>query len=51
MVIDFRRISPFRRAARPVIITEQHADPVELVFQAFLRLDIEQRARLLKRLK
>jgi hypothetical protein len=35
----------------PVIVTEQHADPVELVFQAFLRLDREQRARLAQRLK
>jgi hypothetical protein len=45
----------FRRAefrnVHPVIVTEQHADPVELVFQAFLRLDREQRARLVQRLK
>jgi hypothetical protein len=34
-----------------VIVTEQHADPVELVFEAFLRLDREQRARLAQRLK
>jgi hypothetical protein len=34
-----------------VIVTEQHADPVELVFQAFLRLDRGQRARLAQRLK
>ena len=33
------------RPPHPVIVTEQHADPVELVFQAFLRLDPEQRAR------
>ena len=39
------------RPAHPVIVTEQHADPVELVFQAFLRLDPEQRARLVQRLK
>ena len=35
----------------PVIVTEQLADPVELVFQAFLRLAPEQRARLIQRLK
>ena len=35
----------------PVIVTEQHADPVELVFQAFLRLAPEQRTRLIQRLK
>jgi hypothetical protein len=39
------------RIVHPVIVTEQHADPVELVFQAFLRLDREQRARLVQRLK
>jgi hypothetical protein len=62
--IDFPRLIPFRRSVfgfgeidrmrrspRPVIVTEQHADPVDLVFQAFLRLDREQRARLAKRLK
>jgi hypothetical protein len=32
-------------------VTEQHADPVELVFQAVLRLEPEQRARLIQRLK
>jgi hypothetical protein len=35
----------------PVVVTEQHADPVELVFQAFLRLDPEQRMRLIQQLK
>jgi hypothetical protein len=35
----------------PIIVTEQLADPVELVFQAFLRLAPEQRARLIQRLK
>ena len=35
----------------PVIVTEQHADPVELVFQAVLRLEPEQRTRLIQRLK
>ena len=35
----------------PVVVTEQLADPVELVFQAFLRLEPEQRARLIQRLK
>jgi len=63
--IDFPRFGPFRpgalfgsgdagrrrRSPRPVIVTEKHADPVELVFQAFLRLDREQRARLFQRLK
>ena len=62
--IDFPRLIPFRRGVfglreigrmhrppRPVIVTEQYADPVELVFQAFLRLDREQRARLAQRLK
>jgi hypothetical protein len=63
--IDFPRLGPFRpgvlfglgdiggsrRSPHPVIVTEQHADPVELVFQAFLRLDPEQRVRLVQRLK
>jgi hypothetical protein len=40
-----------RRPPHPVIVTEQHADPVELVFKAFLRLDPEQRVRLFQRLK
>jgi hypothetical protein len=35
----------------PVIVTEQRADPVELVFQAVLRLEPEQRTRLIQRLK
>jgi hypothetical protein len=62
--IDFPRLGPFRagvlfgsgdlgrrrRPPHPVIVTEQHADPVELVFQAFLRLDREQRVRLVQRL-
>jgi hypothetical protein len=62
---DFPRVGPFRpgtlfgsgdagrrgRSPHPFIVTEQHADPVELVFQAFLRLDREQRARLAQRLK
>jgi hypothetical protein len=39
------------RPPHPVIVTEQHADPVELVFQAVLRLEPEQRARLIQRLK
>ena len=38
------------RAVAPVIVLEQHADPVELVYQAFLRLDSEQRARLRRRI-
>ena len=39
------------RPPDPVIVTEQRADPVDLVFQAFLRLDPEQRTRLVQRLK
>jgi hypothetical protein len=35
----------------PVIVTEQRADPVEFVFQAVLRLEPEQRTRLIQRLK
>jgi len=38
------------RAVAPVIVLERHADPVELVYQAFLRLDSEQRARLRRRI-
>ncbi len=34
----------------PVIVTEQQADPVDLLFQAFRRLDGEQRRRVLARL-
>lgn len=63
--IDFPRLGPFRpavllgsgnvdrgrRPSHPVIVTEQHADPVELLFQAFLRLDREQRVRLVQLLK
>jgi hypothetical protein len=45
---DFGRRRP---PPHPVIVTEQHADPVELIFQAFLRLEPEQRARLIQRLK
>jgi hypothetical protein len=43
--------SLFHADSHPVIVTEQRADPVELVFQAFLRLDPEQRVRLVQRLK
>jgi hypothetical protein len=39
------------RVPHPVVVTEQHADPVELIYQAFLRLDPEQRTRLVQRLK
>jgi hypothetical protein len=35
---------------RPVIVTEQQADPVELLYQGFRRLDAEQRRRLLRRI-
>jgi hypothetical protein len=34
----------------PVIVTEHQADPVELLYNAFQRLDAEQRRRLLKRI-
>jgi hypothetical protein len=34
----------------PVIVTEQQADPVELLYKAFQRLDAEQRRRLLWRI-
>jgi len=36
----------FRREHHPVIVTERHADAVELVYQAFRRLDFDQRQRL-----
>ena len=39
-----------RQLGRPVIVTEQPADPVELLFQAFRRLDAEQRQRFLARI-
>ena len=39
------------RVPHPVVVTEQHADPVELIHQAFLRLDPKQRTRLVQRLK
>jgi hypothetical protein len=39
-----------RKLGHPVIVTEQHADPVELVYFAFRRLDAEQRRRLLTRI-
>jgi hypothetical protein len=39
-----------RDFGRPVIVTEQHADPVELLVQAFRRLDGEQRRRLIARI-
>jgi hypothetical protein len=45
---DFRRR---RRPSASIIVLEQHADPVELVYQAFLRLDSEQRARLRRRVE
>jgi hypothetical protein len=35
---------------RPVIVTEKQADPVELLYQGFRRLDAEQRRRLLRRI-
>jgi hypothetical protein len=39
-----------RRIGHPVIVTERHADPVELLDLAFRRLDAEQRRRLLTRI-
>jgi hypothetical protein len=39
-----------RHLGRPVIVTEKQADPVELLYQAFRRLDAEQRRRLLGRI-
>jgi hypothetical protein len=39
-----------RKSLRPVIMTEQQADPVELLYKAFRRLDAEQRRRLLGRI-
>ena len=35
---------------RPVIVTEKQADPVELLYQGFRRLDAVQRRRLLGRI-
>ena len=35
---------------KPVIVTEQQADPVELLFKAFRRLDAAQRRRFLWRI-
>jgi hypothetical protein len=43
--LDFRRKRP-----HPFIVTEQQADPVELLYNAFQRLDAQQRRRLLKRI-
>lgn len=38
------------KSRRPVIVTEQQADPVELLYQGFRRLDAEQRRRVLGRI-
>jgi hypothetical protein len=38
------------KSRRPVIVTEQQADPVELLYQGFRRLNAEQRRRLLGRI-
>jgi hypothetical protein len=38
------------KSRRPVIVTEQQADPVDLLYQGFQRLDAEQRRRLLRRI-
>jgi hypothetical protein len=43
--LDFRRKRP-----HSVIVTEQQADPVELLYNAFQRLDAGQRRRLLWRI-
>jgi hypothetical protein len=39
-----------RKLGQPVIVTEQQADPVELLHHAFRRLDADQRRRLLARI-
>jgi hypothetical protein len=39
-----------RKFGHPVIVTEQQADPVELLHHAFRRLDTDQRRRLLARI-
>jgi hypothetical protein len=45
------RLSDFRaKRLQPVIVTEQQADPVELLYKAFRRLDAGQRRRLLWRI-
>jgi hypothetical protein len=46
------RLAPvdFLGKSRPIIVTEQQADPVELLYKAFQRLDAGQRRRLLKRI-
>jgi len=43
--VDFRG-----KRQQPVIVTEQQADPVELLYNAFQRLDAGQRRRLLSRI-
>ena len=45
------RPADFRgKRLQPVIVTEQQADPVELLYKAFQRLDAKQRRRLLRRI-
>jgi hypothetical protein len=43
--VDFRG-----QSLQPVIVTEQQADPVDLLYKAFQRLAAEQRRRLLWRI-
>jgi hypothetical protein len=38
------------KLGHPIIVTEQQADPVDLLYNAFQRLDAQQRRRLLKRI-
>jgi hypothetical protein len=45
VAVDFRS-----KRQQPVIVTEQQADPVELLYKAFQRLDAGQRRRLLWRI-
>ena len=50
-IVSFRPGGPENRSkGRPVIVTEQRADPVELLYQAFQRLDFDERQRLRWRL-
>jgi hypothetical protein len=46
-LVDFRRGAP---PPHPLIVTERHADPVEMVYQAFRRLDFDERQRVRSRI-
>jgi hypothetical protein len=41
---------PDLRGKSPIIVTEQQADPVDLLYKAYQRLDAGERRRLLKRI-